>query len=328
MSCFIKNSSSKADIRLDNINVYDYINERFVHFLSDCLDWISSIRFLDGFNKFTFWWMCDLFKEYKRVKGDNSLPHLISLFAPFPNMVPLPDTLYFPDFFDFTFRSQCQQDKVAIPEHREAFQDLRRCLLSSLLDALRVGKIRYAWYYKCMVDCGDLNIFNESLRLLNNEVHVNPNWTEETLKTMSCFIKSSSSKADIRVDYIGDYDYINEGFVHFLSDCLDWISSIRFLFGFDDDTFWRMCDLFKEYKRVKGDNSLQHLISLFAPFPNMVPSPEFDNDDFFDFTFLSQCQQDKVTVPQYREAFQDLRRCVLSSLLESVRYVGLLISRV
>ncbi|XP_039599027.1 uncharacterized protein LOC120521527 [Polypterus senegalus] len=142
-------------------------------------------------------------------------------------MVPLQDRCYFSNFFDFSFLSQCQQDKVTIPQHREAFQDLRRCVLSSLLEATRVGQMRYTCYYKCMVDCGDLNDFNESLRLTNNEVHVNPKWTEETLKTMSCFIKSSSSKADIRVDYIHQYSDINERFVHFLSDCLDWISSIR-----------------------------------------------------------------------------------------------------
>ncbi|XP_039631149.1 uncharacterized protein LOC120542629 [Polypterus senegalus] len=318
MSCFIKSSSSKADIRLDNIRHHRGINKGFVHFLSDCLDWISSICFIDGFNGFTFWWMCYLVCEYKRVKGDNSLPHLISLFAPFPNMVPAlkgdED-----DFFDFTFLSQCQQDKVTIPQHREAFQDLRRCVLSSFLESVRVGQRRYTWYYKCMVDCGDLNEFNESLRLTNNEVHVNPNWTEETLKTMSCSIKSFSSKADIRVDNINVYDYINEGFVHFLSDCLDWISSIRFLDGFNHVTFWWMCNLLCMYKRVKGDNSLPHLISLFAPFPNMVPSPEFDEHHFFDLTFLSQCQQDKVTIPEHREAFQGLRRCVLSSLLEAIR---------
>ncbi|XP_051779872.1 uncharacterized protein LOC114643014, partial [Erpetoichthys calabaricus] len=220
---FVECSSTQVDMMVDSIN---YGKHNFISHVSDCLDKISSIRFLEGFDEFTFWWMCNLFNECKRVKGDNSLPHLISLFAPFPNMVPLIECDE-DDFIDVTFLSQSQQNKVAIPEHREAFQDLRRCVLSSLLAAVRVGQISDTWYYQCVVDCGDLNDFNEYLRLSDNEVHVDSNWREETLKTMSCFIKSSSSKADIIVDDIDDYCDINEGFVHFLSDCLDWISSIR-----------------------------------------------------------------------------------------------------
>ncbi|XP_039598625.1 uncharacterized protein LOC120519983, partial [Polypterus senegalus] len=106
--------------------------------------------------------------------------------------------------------------------------------LSDCLDgisSIREDQIRYTLYYKCMADFGDQKEFNESLRLTNNEVHVNQNWTEETLKTISNFIKCSSSKADIIVDYDEDDDdddwCESERFVQFLSDCLDGISSIR-----------------------------------------------------------------------------------------------------
>ncbi|XP_051779196.1 uncharacterized protein LOC127526734 [Erpetoichthys calabaricus] len=174
--------------------------------------------------------MCRLFEEYKDVNDDNTLPQLISLFAPFPNKVPLSDIDNEEYSFHFSFLSQCHPDKVAVPQHKEAYQDLRRCVLNSLWEAVRKKRISYTLYYKCMADFGDQKDFNESLRLTNNEVHVNPNWTEETLKTISNFIKCSSSKPDILLDDDDDNDwYISERerFVQFLSDCLDGISSIR-----------------------------------------------------------------------------------------------------
>ncbi|XP_051779172.1 uncharacterized protein LOC114669445 isoform X2 [Erpetoichthys calabaricus] len=325
ISNFIKCSSSKADILLDCDDDDWYIieSEKFVQFLSDCLDGISSIRLPNAFGENSFWRMCGLFEEYKIVKGDNSLPHLISLFAPFPNKVPLSFIHDEDDLPYFSFLSQCHPDKVAVPQHKEAYQDLRRCVLNSLLETVRAKWIRYTLYYKCLADFGDQNDFHESLRLTNNEVHVNPNWTEETLKTISNFIKCSSSKVDIIIDDDDDGDISgseSKRFVQCLSDYLDGISSIRLLDGFNDYSFWRMCDLFKEYNRVKRDNSLPQLISLFAPFPNKVTlSFIHDEDDLLYFSFLSQCHPDKVAVPQHKEAYQDLRRCVLNSLLETVR---------
>ncbi|XP_051779176.1 uncharacterized protein LOC114669445 isoform X5 [Erpetoichthys calabaricus] len=226
VSSFIKRSSVKVNIILE----YNGITGSFIDFFSRCEDKISSISLLDGFNDYSFWRMCDLFKEYNRVKRDNSLPQLISLFAPFPNKVTLSFIHDEDDLLYFSFLSQCHPDKVAVPQHKEAYQDLRRCVLNSLLETVREKRISYILHYKCMADFGDQKDFNESLRLTNNEVHVNPNWTEETLKTISNFIKCSSSKVDIIVDdddHWGISGSESKRFVQFLSDCLDGISSIR-----------------------------------------------------------------------------------------------------
>ncbi|XP_051779173.1 uncharacterized protein LOC114669445 isoform X3 [Erpetoichthys calabaricus] len=226
VSSFIKRSSVKVNIILE----YNGITGSFIDFFSRCEDKISSISLLDGFNENLFWLMRDLFEEYKRVKGNNSLPQLISLFAPFPNKVPLSFIHDEDDLLYFSFLSQCHPDKVAVPQHKEAFQDLRRCVLNSLWETV----------------------------------------------------------------------------------------SLRNAFG--ENSFWRMRDLFEEYKDMNDNNSLPHLISLFAPFPNKVTlSFIHDEDDLLYFSFLSQCHPDKVAVPQHKEAYQDLRRCVLNSLLETVR---------
>ncbi|XP_039599166.1 uncharacterized protein LOC120521987 [Polypterus senegalus] len=197
-------------------------NDRFVDFLSDCLDRISSMRFLDGFNERTFWAMYHLFQNYKEVKGHDSLPHIISLFSPFPNDVPLTDIERIYES-DFSFLRQYHQYKTRVSQHKEALQQLRQFIFRSILEAARENRISYTWYYKCIVDCGNQEDFNEALRLTCSIVNVNPNWTKETLNRMKKFIKCSSSKVDI----FPDYSDRNKTFLLFLLRCLDWISSIR-----------------------------------------------------------------------------------------------------
>ncbi|XP_039599329.1 uncharacterized protein LOC120522463 [Polypterus senegalus] len=197
MSLFIKNSSVTVDLVMN----YKDTNDRFVDFLSDCLDRISSMRFLDGFNEGTFWAMCHLFQKYEEVKGHKAF-RAISLFAHFPNKVILTDIkrIYKTELNKFRFLRQYRQYKAAVQSTKMLYNKVRRFIFGSIWETARENRITYSWYFKCIVDCGNQEDFTESMRLSNSKVHMNPDWTEEILKTMSNFIKCSSSKVNIIVD--------------------------------------------------------------------------------------------------------------------------------
>ncbi|XP_051779195.1 uncharacterized protein LOC114643007 [Erpetoichthys calabaricus] len=260
--------------------------------------------------------MMELCQTYDGITGDSNLYEFVGLFGPLPNKVDFKDTSWISQV-DFSFLQKYLNKDVTHNTHSDSLSALDQFIIRTLFNISRHDRT-------CYSDIRQYIQQSRNVRLSDKEVFVSCRWNKEILNSVMDFVECSSTQVDMMVYSINYGDYY---FISHVSDYLDKISSIRFLDGFNEFTFWWMCRLLCEYKRVKGDNSLPHLISLFAPFLNMVPQP--DNryfSDFFDFTFLSQSQQDKVVVPQHREAFQGLRRCVLSSILEAVRYVGLLIS--
>ncbi|XP_039595696.1 uncharacterized protein LOC120517430 [Polypterus senegalus] len=144
------------------------------------------------------------------------------------------------------------------------------------------------------MDCGNHWNFNEYLRLTNNEVHVNPIWSEETLKTMSDFIKHSSKRVNMILACDG-YCEIRERCVHFLSDCLGWTSSIRFSTGFNEKSFITMMELCQKYDGITGGCNLYKFVGLFGPLPNKMDFKDTSWISQVDFRFLQKYLNKDVT---------------------------------
>ncbi|XP_039599416.1 NACHT, LRR and PYD domains-containing protein 12-like [Polypterus senegalus] len=158
------------------------------------------------------------------------------------------------------------------------------------------------------------------LEMMEFEVYVSLHWYSETLRTLGRLIKQSVKKVDVILDSVFSRDS-HESFICFVSECLEKMASVCFSGGWNDFTFWNLCRLFQQFEAEKGNGSLPHLISLFAPFPNDVISTELDWIDRINFRFIRQCFQNEVAAPQYKEALRGLEQLITRSLVEAERYV-------
>ncbi|XP_039595685.1 uncharacterized protein LOC120517421 [Polypterus senegalus] len=174
------------------------------------------------------------------------------------------------------------------------------------------------------MDCGNQWNFNEYLRLTNNEVHVNPIWSEETLKTMSDFIKHSSKRVNMILACDG-YCEIRERCVHFLSDCLGWMSSICFSIGFNEKSFITMMELCQKYDGITGGYNLYKFVELFGPLPNKVDFKDTSWISQVDFSFLQKYLHKDVTQwHTYSESLSALDQFIIRTLFNISRPTAVL----